>query len=36
MNEKQMLMYMLEKREKKLSKRLTDVRDIIKVLKSNQ
>jgi len=36
MNEKQKLMYMLEHREKKLTKRLTDVRQIIKVLKSQQ
>ena len=36
MDEKKKLMHMLEHREKKLTKRLTDVRQIIKVLKSNQ
>jgi len=36
MNEKQKLMCMLEHREKRLMKRLTDVREIIKVLKSTQ
>jgi hypothetical protein len=36
MNERQKLMCMLEHREKKLTKRLTDVREIITVLKSKQ
>jgi len=36
MNEKQKLMCMLEHREKRLTKRLTDVRQIIQVLKSQQ
>ena len=36
MNEMQKLMCILEHREKKLTKRLTDVREIIKVLKSKQ
>ena len=36
MNEKQKLVCILENREKKLTKRLTDVREIIKVLKSKQ
>jgi len=36
MTEKQKLLCMLEHREKKLTKRLTDVREIIHVLKSKQ
>ena len=36
MNEKQKLMCMLKHREKKLTKRLTDVKEIIKVLESKQ
>jgi len=35
-NEKQKLICMLEHREKRLTRRLTDVRKIIKVLKSKQ
>jgi len=35
MDEKKKLMHMLEHREKMLTKRLTDVRQIIKVLKTN-
>jgi hypothetical protein len=36
MDEKKKLMCMLEHREKKLTKRLTDVREILAVLKSTQ
>jgi len=36
MNEKEKLMCMLEHKEKRLTKRLTDVREIINVLKSTQ
>jgi len=35
-NEKQKLMCMSEHREKRLTRRLADVREIIKVLKSKQ
>ena len=36
MNEKQKLMRMLQHKEKRLTKKLTDVREILTVLKSTQ